>query len=181
MGGLDPSDPGEPLFSTEPFCSILAEAPIGSADPVEYLERAVTFANNRLWGTLSATIVVHPMTLKDPRLGDEVERAITRLRYGSVAVNTWDGLSFCFGSPPWGAHPGSTPHDIQSGNGFVHNTAMLEAIEKVVLRHPITCQPKPAIFPNHRTTDRLMRRLTTLDASATWRHVPGVVAAAMRG
>ena len=41
------------------------------------------------------------------------------------------GLTFAFGSPPWGAHPGSAPQDIQSGTGFVHNTAMREGIEKV--------------------------------------------------
>jgi aldehyde dehydrogenase (NAD(P)+) len=43
-----------------------------------------------------------------------------------------------------GAHPSSTPRDIQSGEGFVHNTPMLEGIEKVVLRHPITTTPRPA-------------------------------------
>ena len=179
--GLDPSDPGEPLFSTEPFCSILSEAPIGSADPAEYLERAVTFANNRLWGTLSATIIVHPRTLKDPRLAEAVEGAITRLRYGCVAVNTWSGLAFSFGSPPWGAYPGSMPQDIQSGDGFVHNTPMLEQIEKAVLRHPLTAQPKPGFFPSHRTAHVVGRRLTALDARASWRRVPGVVAAAARG
>ena len=179
--GLDPSDPAEPLFSTEPFCSILSEAPIGSGDPLEYLERAVTFANNRLWGTLSATVIVHPTTLKDPRLAEAVEQAIARLRYGAVAVNTWGGLTFSFGSPPWGGHPGSTPEDIQSGTSFVHNTPMLEGIEKVVLRHPITSQPKPAFFPSHRTVHTLARRLTALDARASWGKVPGVVAAAMQG
>jgi hypothetical protein len=179
--GLDPSDPVEPLFSTEPFCSILSEASIGSADPIEYLERAVTFANNRLWGTLSATVIVHPKTLKDPRLAEAVERAVSRLRYGAVAVNTWSGLTFSFGTPPWGAYPGSTPQDIQSGTGFVHNTPMLEGIEKTVLRHPLTAQPKPTFFPSHRTAQVVARRLTALDARARWGKVPGVVAAAVRG
>jgi hypothetical protein len=116
-----------------------------------------------------------------PRLADAVERAITRLRYGSVAVNTWSGLTFSFGTPPWGAYAGSTPQDIQSGTGFVHNTPMLERIEKTVLRHPLTVQPKPAFFPSHRTAHVVSRRLTALDAKASWRKVPGVVAAAMRG
>jgi acyl-CoA reductase-like NAD-dependent aldehyde dehydrogenase len=179
--GLDPADPAEPLFATEPFCSILSEASIGSPDPIEYLERAVTFANNRLWGTLSVTVVVHPATLKDPTLAGAVERAIGRLRYGAVAVNTWTGLTFAFGTPPWGAHPGSTPQDIQSGVGFVHNTPMLEGIEKVVLRQPLTSRPKPVFFPSHQTAHVLSRRLTGLDERASWSKVPGVVAAAMRG
>ncbi len=179
--GLDPSDPAEALFASEPFCSILAEAPISSTDPIEYLDRAVTFANNRLWGTLSATLVVHPATLKDPALAAAVERAIARLRYGAVAVNTWGGLTFAFASPPWGAYSGSTPADIQSGTGFVHNTPMLDGIEKVVLRHPVISRPKPGFFPTHRTAHIVARRLTALDEHASWRKVPGVVAAAMRG
>ncbi|MGH7535608.1 MAG: aldehyde dehydrogenase family protein, partial [Gemmatimonadales bacterium] len=130
LPGLDPADPSEPAFQTEPFCAVLSETEVGSGDAIEYLDRAVDFANQRLWGTLSATIVVHPSTLKDPTLGAAVERAITRLRYGSVALNSWTGLMFAFGTPPWGAHPGSTQSDIQSGTGWVHNTPMLEGIEK---------------------------------------------------
>ena len=54
-------------------------------------------------------MVVHPRTMKDPTTGAAVERAIGRLRYGSVTVNAWSGLLFAFGTPPWGAHPSSTP------------------------------------------------------------------------
>jgi hypothetical protein len=58
---------------------------------------------------------------------------------------------------------------------------MLEGIEKVVLRHPSTMRPKPSYFPTHRTADRLMRRITALDANGSWRKLPGVIGAAMRG
>ncbi len=181
MPGLDASDAVEPAFSTEPFCSVLSETEVGSEDPVEYLDKAVAFANDRVWGTLSATVVVHPKTMQDPVLAAAVERAIGRLRYGVVALNAWTGLIFAFGAPPWGAYPGSTPADIQSGNGWVHNTSMLEGIEKSVMRHPLTIMPKPATFPSHRTAHVLMRRLTRLEERASWSKVPGVVAAAMRG
>jgi aldehyde dehydrogenase (NAD(P)+) len=181
LSGLDATDAGEPAFTTEPFCSILSETEVGSDDPVEFLDRAVDFANNRLWGTLSADIVVHPKSLKDPRIADALERAIARLRYGSVTVNSWTGFIFSFASPPWGGYPGSTPSDIQSGTGWVHNTSMLEGVEKAVLRHPLTIVPKPAVFPSHRTAHTLMERLTSLEEHAGWSKVPGVVAAAMRG
>jgi hypothetical protein len=181
LAGLDAADAAEPAFTTEPFCSILSETEVGSADPVEFLDRAVDFANNRLWGTLSADIVVHPKSLKAPRVAEALERAISRLRYGAVTVNSWSGFIFAFGSPPWGAHPGSSPADIQSGNSWVHNTPMLEGIEKAVLRHPLTLVPKPATFPSHRTAHTLMERLTALEERASWSKVPGVVAAAMRG
>ena len=181
LSGLDSADPSEPAFTTEPFCSILSETEVGSDDPVEFLDRAVDFANNRLWGTLSADIVVHPKSLKDPRVADALERAINRLRYGAVTVNSWSGFVFAFGTPPWGGYPGSTPGDIQSGNDWVHNTPMLEGVEKAVLRHPLTIMPKPATFPSHRTAHTLMKRITRLEEKASWSHVPGVVAAAMRG
>jgi acyl-CoA reductase-like NAD-dependent aldehyde dehydrogenase len=179
--GLDATDSRERAFSTEPFCSILSETEVGSDDPVEFLERAVDFANNRLWGTLSADLVIHPSTLKDPRIAEAAERAIARLRYGTVGVNSWAGFAFAYASPPWGAYPGSEPADIQSGTGWVHNTSMLEGIEKAVLRHPLTIMPKPATFPSHRTAHTVLRRLTSLEQRASWARVPGVVVAAMRG
>jgi aldehyde dehydrogenase (NAD(P)+) len=181
LSGLDAADASEPAFTNEPFCSILSETEVGSDDPVEFLDRAVDFANNRLWGTLSADIVVHPKSLKDPRISEALERAITRLRYGAVTVNGWSGSIFSFGSPPWGAYPGSSLTDIQSGNGWVHNTAMLEGVEKAVLRHPLTIVPKPVTFPSHRTAHTLMRRMTALEERASWAKVPWTVAAAMQG
>ena len=181
MPGLDPTDPREVAFTTESFCPILSETEVGSDDPVEFLERAVDFANNRLWGTLAADLVVHPKLLGDPKIAHAVERAIARLHYGVVTVNSWTGFLFCHGSPPWGGYPGSTSQDIQSGIGWVHNTAMLEGIEKAVLRHPITLMPKPTSFPGHRTAPVVLRRLTALEEKASWSKVPGVVAAAMRG
>ncbi|HEV8177532.1 MAG TPA: aldehyde dehydrogenase family protein [Gemmatimonadales bacterium] len=179
--GLDATDPREPAFITEPFCSVLSETEVGSDDPIEFLDRAVEFANNRLWGTLSADLVIHPKSMRDPRIAGAVEQAISRLRYGAVTVNSWSGFLFTYGTPPWGAYPGSTAQDIQSGTGWVHNTLMLEGVEKAVLRHPITLVPKPATFPGHRTAPTLFRRLTALEERASWLRVPGVVAAAMRG
>jgi Aldehyde dehydrogenase family len=177
---LDATDPTERAFSSESFCPVIFETQIGSADPIEFLEKAVSFANERLWGTLSAGLVVHPKTMKDPVLAGSVERAISHLRYGAVCVNAWAGYLFAFVTPPWGAHPSSTLADIQSGTGWVHNTPMLEGIEKAVLRHPVTAMPKPTYFPTHRSAHRLMPRMTQLDENASWKKVPAVLAAAMR-
>jgi acyl-CoA reductase-like NAD-dependent aldehyde dehydrogenase len=177
---VDANDREERAFAAESFCSILFETEIESADPVEFLDRAVHFANEQLWGTLSAGLVVHPRSMKDPVVGSAVEYAITNLRYGAVSVNAWSGYVFGFVTPPWGAHPSSTLTDIQSGIGWVHNTPMLEGIEKAVLRHPITAMPKPTYHPSHRSANVLMPRMTLLEESASWKKVPGVLAAAMR-
>ncbi|MDQ3138141.1 MAG: aldehyde dehydrogenase family protein [Gemmatimonadota bacterium] len=180
LAGLDPEAKAEPLFSEESFAPIIAQTDVGSADPVEFLDAAVEFANARLWGTLSAGLVVHPRTLKDPTTAAAVERAIGRLRYGAVTVNAWSGLLFAFGTPPWGAHPSSDPTDIQSGAGWVHNTPMLEGIEKAVMRHPLTVTPKPAYSLSHRSAHQLMPRLTALEEQSSWMKMPGVLAAAVR-
>jgi aldehyde dehydrogenase (NAD(P)+) len=181
MAGLDATDPREPAFETEPFCPILSETEVGSDDPIEFLERAVDFANNRLWGTLSAQLVVHPSLFRNPTVAAAIERAIGRLRYGSVNLNSWSGITFAFGTLPWGAYPGSSASNIQSGTGWVHNTSMLEGVQKVVLRHPLTIVPKPATFPGHRTAHTLMRRVTFQEEHGRWGKVPGVIASAMRG
>jgi acyl-CoA reductase-like NAD-dependent aldehyde dehydrogenase len=177
---LDAADASEPAFGSESFCPILFETQVGSADPVEFMDKAVTFANERLWGTLSAGLVVHPRTMKDPVLAGSVERAIAGLRYGAVCVNAWSGYLFAFVTPPWGAHPSSTLDNIQSGTGWVHNTPMLEQVEKAVLRHPVTAMPKPTYFPSHRSAHKLMPRMTALEENASWKKVPGVLAAALR-
>jgi aldehyde dehydrogenase (NAD(P)+) len=177
---LDSWNPSDPAFLTEQFCPVLFETALEGTDTDEFLYKAVDFANNRLWGTLNATLVVHPRTQRDPVLGQAVENAIDWLRYGTVAVNAYPAMSFAFGTPPWGAHPGSNPADIQSGSGWVHNARMLERIEKTVLRHPLTAFPKPAYFPSHRTAARMLPRLTALEEHASWWRVPRVVAAAIR-
>jgi acyl-CoA reductase-like NAD-dependent aldehyde dehydrogenase len=177
---LDSDDASEKAFSMEPFCSILAETAVEGASVVEFLDRAVGFANERLWGTLSATIVIHPRTLSEPGIAEALERAIVQLRYGTVGVNIWGAFGFALGTP-WGGHPTSTTKDIQSGQGFVHNSAMLEGVEKTVIRHPLTVYPKPLHFPSHRAAHTLGRHLVALEASGNWLKLAPVLAAAVRG
>jgi acyl-CoA reductase-like NAD-dependent aldehyde dehydrogenase len=177
---LDPWNAADPAFKVEYFCPVLFETALPASDTNEFILNAVDFCNTRLWGTLNATLIVHPTTQKDPALSDAVENAITWLKYGTVALNAYPAMSFAFGTPPWGAHPGSTPTDIQSGTGFVHNARMLEGIEKVVMRHPLTTFPKPFYFPSHRTVTRLMPKLVAVEENAGWLGVPGVVMTAMR-
>jgi aldehyde dehydrogenase (NAD(P)+) len=141
----------------------------------------VDFCNKQLRGTLNANLIVHPRSLKDPRINQAVERAIAKLRYGVIAVNAFIGLPFALAAPAWGAYPGSTPEDIQSGSGFVHNTSMLEGIEKTVLRAPLTTFPKPAYFASHRTTHKLTPKIVVTERNASWAKVPAIVFDAMRG
>ena len=177
---LDSDDATEKAFRMEPFCSILSETTVESAGTLQFLERAVRFVNERLWGTLSATILIHPRTLREPGVAEALERAIVRLRYGTVGVNIWGAYGFALGTP-WGGHPTSTATDIQSGHGSVHNVAMLEGVEKTVVRHPLTAFPKPPHFPSHRSADRVGRRLVAREETGGGLELLQVVAAAVRG
>jgi aldehyde dehydrogenase (NAD(P)+) len=179
--GLDPSDRREPLFSAESLCPVLGEVEIGSGDPVEFLQQAVGFVNERVWGTLAVTLIVHPRTEADPQLSAAIERAFTQLRYGAVGINVWPAQLSAIGSAPWGGHPSSVVSDVQSGRGWVHNTAMLEGTEKSIIRQTITVQPRPAYVPGHRSADTLLRRLTAVERGAGWAGLPGVLEAAFRG
>ncbi len=177
---LNADDVHESLFTEESFCSVIANVQIGSAEPIEFLQAATEFANNRLWGTLNATLIVHPKILKDANTNAAFEQTICQLKYGAITVNTFIGLLFCTGAP-WGAYPDSTSQDIQSGNGFVHNTLMLEGIEKAVLRAPLFAFPKPAWLHSHKKAKVVTQKLVAMEQNASWAKVPGIVMAAMQG
>jgi aldehyde dehydrogenase (NAD(P)+) len=96
-------------------------------------------------------------------------------------LNVCPAFAFAAGTTPWGAYPGSTLADIQSGRGFVHNTRMLEGVEKVVIRAPLRPIAKLPYFARHRTRHRLGRQLVTLEATGSPLHVPAVFASALLG
>jgi aldehyde dehydrogenase (NAD(P)+) len=176
--GLAADDAAERAFREEPFCGVLGETSVGSEDPVEFLQAAVRFANERLWGTLAIALVVHPEAERGAA-GAALEHAIADLRYGTVCLNVWPGVAFATGTTPWGAYPGATLRDLQSGRGFVHNTRMLEGVEKVVARAPLRPLLKLPYLPTHRTAARLGQRLVALESSGSPLHLPAILAASL--
>ncbi|MBZ4421650.1 aldehyde dehydrogenase [Myxococcus sp. RHSTA-1-4] len=178
---VDPAQAEDRVFRQEPWCTVLSETGLpGSDDPVAFLEQVVPFLNEKVWGTLNATLIVHPKSLRDPAVHAAVERAIRELRYGTVAVNTWPAAGYALVSLPWGGHPSSNPRDIQSGLGWVHNTFMLENIDKAVIRAPLTNLPAPPWVPGHRGVRDLARKLVQFELEPSWLKVPGIAAAALR-
>jgi hypothetical protein len=178
---LDAQSSSEPLFHTEPFCGILSQTDLVADDPVSFLSAATAFCNDRVWGTLNAAIIVHPNTEADPNVAQALDRAIVDLRYGTVAINQWPAVVYGSASPPWGAHPSATLADIQSGRGFVHNTFMLEGIEKCVLRGPLVVSPKPPWFYDNKAAHVVGEKLAEFEISPSPFKVPGVALAALRG
>jgi aldehyde dehydrogenase (NAD(P)+) len=179
--GVDPQNAQDRVFHQEPWCALLSETSVGTEDPVRFLEEAVRFVNDGLWGTLCATIVIHPRTLREPEVARALDLATRTLRYGTVAINTWPATVFALGTLPWGGHPSSTPEDIQSGTGFVHNTLMLEGIEKAVIRGPLLPFPPMPWEAGHRSQHVLARRLAEYEYDPRLSEVPGFVSAALQG
>lgn len=178
--GLDPSDADEPFFTAEARCAALGETALGSEDPAGFLEAAVAFANERLGGGLCAHVLVHPRALAERGVHEALERAIRDLHHGVVVVNGWAGQAFAMGAVPWGVHAraaGAGP----GARALVHDTLMLERVEKAVVRFPSFTWPKPIHFPSHRTAHVVGRRLAELEAGRRWLALPSVLAAAAQG
>ncbi|HKE18923.1 MAG TPA: aldehyde dehydrogenase family protein [Kofleriaceae bacterium] len=169
----------DPLFHTEPFCAILSETSLGTADPIEFLDSATRFMNDTLWGTLNACIVIHPKHEQDTTVGRALDRAIVDLRYGTVGINHWPALGYALGALPWGGHPSATLKNIQSGLGWVHNTFMLGGVDKSVVHGPLRVRPTPVWFYDNRKATALGPKLLDMEASPSWWKLPGVLMRAL--
>jgi hypothetical protein len=179
---LDPEGDDDVAFTTEAFCGVMGEVALDAERSIpDYLDAAVDFCNDTLWGTLSASIIVHPRSLDDPEVALAVERAIDRLEYGSIVVNHNPGAAYAFVSPSWGGYPGRPLNDIQSGRGVVHNSYLLEDVQKSVVRGPFRMPLKPSWFHTHRTAHELMPKLARITATGELSAVPGLLWSAIRG
>jgi aldehyde dehydrogenase (NAD(P)+) len=170
---VDPKDRDHPAFREEAWCTVMAETRLGGEAPGEFLDNAVEFCNEVLWGTLNAEIIVHPETRRD--LGPRLKNAIADLEYGNIALNHWPSLSYGLGITPWGAYPGQPLEDIQSGRGFVHNTLMFDKPQKSVVDGPFRMTPKPPWFATNEALDDLGPKLTELERDPSVGKLLGVL------
>lgn len=163
---VDPTNRDDICFTTEAFCSLVAETALPAGDPADFLDRAVAFANDTLWGTLGATMIVHPRSLADRRIAAAFEQALANLRYGTITVNHWLGYAYYFGLSPWGAYPGSDIYDVQSGLGMANNALMLDGAEKTVCRAPFHKPVDPYTLQSKRIAE-FGRKLAAFDGSGS--------------
>jgi acyl-CoA reductase-like NAD-dependent aldehyde dehydrogenase len=190
VAGLDPRDGAEPLFTTEAFGPVLAQTALPGDDARAFLRNAVAFCNENLHGSLGASILIHPRTIRE--LGADFEDAIAALRYGCVCVNTWPGVGFTLATASWGAYPGGTLADVGSGIGVVHNAYLLDRPQKTVVRAPFapfprsfgdgerTLLPTPPWFVTHRRADTVGRALFAYTAKPSALRLATTVLAALR-
>lgn len=135
-------DDATALQNTEYFAPVLGVVEVGGTGQ-EFLDAAVAHANHDLQGTLGANLLIDPATQK--ALGTGFERAITELRYGSIAINAWTAVGFITPTLTWGAFPGNTLADVGSGIGVVHNALLLDRVERSIMRGPF--RPFPRSLP----------------------------------
>ena len=180
IAGVDADKADDICFTTEAFCSLFSETTLDADSVVAYIDRAVAFANEQLWGTLNVTLIVHPASLKDPAVAAAVERAIANLRYGTIGINYWAGTGFPLAVTTWGAFPGHPIDDIQSGTGVVHNTLMFAQPQKSVIRGAFRSMPTPPWFVTRGSTARkVFPKLTDMEASPSPWKVPGIILSAL--
>ncbi len=181
----------EPCFTDEYFSPVLTTVSISGKDPAEFLLEAVKFANEKLDGTLGANIIIHPKTIKAHKAA--LDSAIADLKYGGIGVNTWCALAFLGAGAAWGAYPGHTLDDIQSGNGVVHNAFLFDKPQKTVATGPfrnfprsilsgdLHMAPRPPWFVTNKTAHKTAERLTYLIGTGNLLKLPGIFTSALRG
>jgi len=180
------------LATSEVFAPAMSTYEIAGSDAETYLRDAVKFANSELYGTLGANILIHPKTLR--QIGRATFEAILAdLKYGTIAVNSWAGVGFSLGQCTWGAFPGHSLKDVQSGIGTVHNTFMFDKPERTVITQPfrpfprsvlngeMTLLPKPPWFVTNRRQKIVGKLLTAFEYAPGWSRLPKIVFNALRG
>jgi acyl-CoA reductase-like NAD-dependent aldehyde dehydrogenase len=175
---LDINNPDDICFKREPFGGITSDISLEARTVEEYLEQAVDYVNQHFWGSLSANIIVHPKSLEVPAVAKALDRAISRLKYGTISINMLAFYASFFMVCPWGAFPGHDMYDIQSGRGKNFNFLMLDSPEKVVLKapfkrlDPLTVKAKrPYIFA---------RKLASFEASPSLMKLIGLMFSAIK-
>jgi hypothetical protein len=173
-----PAHKGEYALTSEAFCGVLAETSLDASSPADFMEKATRFCNDEVWGTLSCMVLIHGDTQKGSAAA--FEKMIAELRYGGIAVNAWAGAIYGLCQTTWGAFPGHTLDDIQSGRGVVHNTFLFDHPQKSVIYLPFRIIPTPVWFADHKNLKRLAEKLTRFEASPSVLKLPAIVAEALR-
>ena len=122
-----------------------------------------------------------------------MDLAIADLKYGGIGVNTWCALAYLAGGGAWGAYPGHTLNDIQSGKGVVHNAFLFDQTQKTVAPGPfrnfprsilsgdLHMAPRPPWFVTNKTAHITGKRLTYFIGTGNLLRLPGIFTAALRG
>ena len=173
------SEADDIVFHTEAFCSLFAETALEADSVADYIDKAVEFANNRLWGTLTATLIIHPKSLKDPAVKAALDRAEANLQYGSVCINVWGAMSYFLGLTTWGGIPGHDKYDVQSGIGYINNALMFDRPVKSIIRRSFHQLSRPVVVTS-KAYPEFARKFLYFESNPSWGKLPSVVWTALQ-
>jgi aldehyde dehydrogenase (NAD(P)+) len=177
------------LETTECFSPVLGVIELPGTGQ-QFLDAAVQTVNDDFVGTLGANVLVDPADIR--RLGGGFREAIAALRYGNIAINSWTGIIFATATASWGAFPGHTIENVQSGIGVVHNALLIADTERTVMTGPFrpfprsvlhgefALFPKPPWFVTARSARATGRLLADFAAKASLLKLPAIFASAFK-
>jgi acyl-CoA reductase-like NAD-dependent aldehyde dehydrogenase len=167
------------LFRSEVFADVLAVVRLPAPSVRPYLTEAVHLANDRLAGSLSATVLVDSTTAR--RHGDALREAVAGLRYGAIGVNEWALINSALGYTTWGGYPGHTPRSIGSGVGATMNAIGLPAPQKSIVTGRFRSPIKTPFSVTNRTAALTMQRFVGYWTTDDLRRLPATLSSAARG
>lgn len=165
-------------FASECFTNVCVEVAIDAASEQHFLDQAVDFVNEKLWGNLAAAITIHPECRWPEPHERRLQSCLKRLKHTAIAINQSPGVIFWMMSAPWGGSAQATLSDPQSGIGKAHGTLLLDRVEKTVLEGPLVVHPNPFWLPSHPDPEPVAWRLLELYHDPSVWHLANMLTAA---
>jgi hypothetical protein len=137
-------------------------------DVTSYLREVTKFCNQRIWGNLSAWMIVDGEV--EEMFERDIEKFLVEMDYGALAVNVWTGSNYCFAATFWGGSASNTKSNALSGVGFAHNALMYDHPVKSVVRCPFIplLRRQHSWFAMHRNSAALCRAMTTFEYNPSY-------------
>jgi len=124
-------------LKNEAFCQVLIEVPLNVTDhPAVFLPEAVKFCNEKLYGSLCATVVVDDSTSK--QYNGIIQHALSDLKYGTVSINAMACFGWFNPSLYWGNYKKKEDDGKESGVGHFGNLLGYEHAVKSVITDSFT-------------------------------------------
>ncbi|MBT2971308.1 MAG: aldehyde dehydrogenase [gamma proteobacterium symbiont of Ctena orbiculata] len=163
--------------ANEAFCQIFDEVALDApGNAAEFLPAAVKFANEKLLGTLSSSILIDEDTKKAHQ--SVVDRAVTNLEYGAVAVNEMPPNIWLSPYLTWsGNEEGKT---FVSGNGNFGNAMNFQNVEKSILIGSFM-SPGHMIIRNKAAFDTLALGMARFSVEPGWINLIRLMSGAITG
>jgi hypothetical protein len=149
----------------EAFCQIYTEVPLDvPATAEDFLPAAVKFSNDKLWGTLCATVLIDGATQKANE--DVLSQAVTDLNYGAIAINGQAAMIWFSPYLIWGGNEEDSTK-IQSGKGHFGNLLGYENAEKSIA-YDAFVSPGHLLFFNKNVVAQTCDGLATMAVNPSW-------------